>query len=296
MEDNMPYFNKNKDDKSKRLIDKVDNQQHFIEVLKGKLEKQSEFIDFLKEKLDNRNEKIERLIDRTENQDDYIQKLKGTIHELKQELREEKKDRYLEKKEEFEEQRRIDRNKSSDEKGDEGEDSTTAAIKRLKDLGYPMNGIRFYGDKDNKTTVEIDHIFVCNRGVFVIETKNWNAELSGNTDDISWIYKNKSLEKEVYSPIVQNEKHIKQLRRVAKIDITTKIFSVISFPGNTTFNLSRVEDYFLKPEEIRSYIERQPVIYTEIQTKDLYKKINDANKPITHAEHVKNVEDRRKNK
>jgi chromosome segregation ATPase len=293
----MGYFGKKKDDNNRdsRLSQRIDNQQSFIETLKSKLERQSEFIDILKEKLDHRNEKIERLISRIESQEEYIQKLKNNLNDTRKELKDEKKDRYLERKEEQQEIRRLEKSKSTDEKGDEGEDETTAAIKRLKDLGYPMNGIRFYADKENKVTVEIDHIFVCNRGVFVIETKNWNAELSGNTDDVSWIYRNSSLEKEVYSPIMQNEKHIKQLKRVAKMENDMKVFSVISFPGNTTFSLSRVEDYFLKPEEIRAYIAKQPVIYTEIQTKDLYKKINDANKPITHAEHIKNVEERRKN-
>jgi hypothetical protein len=57
-----------------------------------------------------------------------------------------------------------------------------------------------------------------------------------------------------------------------------------------------MENFFLKPEEIRAYIESQPVIYNELQTKDIYNKINTSSQPITHEEHLRNIEERKKYK
>jgi hypothetical protein len=296
----MPYNNIDKaNDKIDQLFDQLRKKDEYIETLKEERrqlryneKKQERLIDKLKNTTEYQSDKIDRLIEKLEKKDDYIDVLKSDFYELKKDLKDEKLNRYLEKKHEYEEAKRIQKSKSTDEIGDEGEDSTTATIKRLKDLGYPLNGIRFYFGRNNNT-VEIDHIFVSNRGVFVFETKNWNAEISGDVDDITWTYKNASLEKDIYSPIAQNNNHIYQLRKVAGLEDDVEVYNVIVFSGNTTFSLSENKDYFLKPDEIRNFIESKKVIYDDTVVKEIYKKINDSNKPITHEEHVENIKNRK---
>ena len=71
--------------------------------------------------------------------------------------------------------------------------------------------------KDFKgNTTEIDHIFVCRGGVFVIETKSHKGEIYGNINDDQWYqqrpypYESKSFK----NPVIQNENHIKFLKRM----------------------------------------------------------------------------------
>jgi hypothetical protein len=271
-----------------------------FEELRNKIIEQKEFIENLKQSLDlmeGRNKKLEY---RNEKQQEILESLQQENQELIEELEQLKTsssedldysglDLTVDKEE-------ADRKlKEAIEIGDEGEDQTSAAIKRMSDIGYIINNLRFHYGK-LKYTVEIDNIFVCNRGVFVFETKNWGAEISGDTSSKYWKYKNPKIERDVYSPVEQNNTHIRQIRNVAKFQMNVQFHSVIVFPGTTTFKLTKMEDFFIKPEQIREFIESKPVVYTEEEAKELYRMIMQANEPITHAEHLANIKSRKNNK
>jgi hypothetical protein len=284
---------------------KVEQIKQELDMTKQWLKQSQDFIERIKEIQEGQSEKIEELVDNASKQEDLIDKLTEEKQELLSKIKqlEEKLGKASPTKEvpstikNISETKKTDLKflaKTAEEIGDEGEDKTTAAIKRMKDIGYPINNLRFYYGR-YAFTVEIDNIFVCNRGVFVFETKNWNAEISGDTDAHFWKYKNSKSEYEYYNPIMQNNTHITQIKNVSKVHLAT-FHNVIVFTGNTTFKLSRMENFFLKPEEIRAYIESQPVIYNELQTKDIYNKINTSSQPITHEEHLRNIEERKKYK
>jgi hypothetical protein len=269
------------------------------------------FVESLKESLDAQADKIEALVESASRQQDTIEELNeekedllNRIKELEEKLSKQKPTEKavtpksaedLIKKAEYDKSKAERKSKTAIEIGDEGEDKTTAAVKRMSDIGYPIHNLRFYYGR-YKFTVEVDNVFVCNRGVFVFETKNWGAEISGKVDDTFWHYKNIRMERDIYSPIEQNDTHIRQIGVVSHLIGQATFHNVIVFPGTTTFKLDRMEDFFLKPEEIRDYIESKPVIYNELQTKDIYNKINGISQPITHEEHMKNIEERKKYK
>jgi seryl-tRNA synthetase len=282
---------------------KAEQIKQELEMTKQWLKQSQDFIERIKEIQEGQSEKIEELVDNTSRQEDLIDKLTEEKQELINKIRqlEEKLGKTSQRDnasvKTTSETRKPELKvlaKTAEEIGDEGEDKTTAAIKRMKDLGYPIHNLRFYYGH-LRFTVEIDNVFVCNRGVFVFETKNWNAEISGDTDAHFWKYKNTKSEYDYYNPIMQNNTHIKQIKNVAKVH-ADKFHNIIVFAGSTTFKLSRMENFFLKPEEIRDYIESQPVIYNELQTKDIYNKINSSSQPITHEEHLRNIEERKKYK
>jgi hypothetical protein len=256
-----------------------------IEMLENRIHFMTKQINEKDTLIKDLRKKETTLLKRINDKDNFIEQLLDEKHTLKREVINEKREEELEA-------RRIEKNKTGDERGDEGEDFTAANMRRLKDLdGYSLNNIRFYLDNN---TYEIDHIFVCNRGVFLIETKNWGANISGDIDADNWEYQNSNFKKKVRSPLVQNIKNIKRLKRAANIDKNIDVQSVVVFAGNTTFSFKTIKEYMIKPDQLREYITNKEVIYDDATTRSLFKKINDCNQPITHAEHLASVEKRKK--
>ena len=70
------------------------------------------------------------------------------------------------------------------EAGAQGEASTARRLNDLLDnTHYLFNDIVL---RHGWRTAQIDHLVVCPRGVFVIETKNWRGAISGQGDDPFW--------------------------------------------------------------------------------------------------------------
>ena len=90
-----------------------------------------------------------------------------------------------------------------------------------------------YLPKTNDGTSEIDVLLICSKGLFVFESKNYSGWIFGNEAHNSWTQTlplgwNKGSHKErFYNPILQNEVHIRHLKRFIKKE--TNIWSVIVF-------------------------------------------------------------------
>lgn len=85
-----------------------------------------------------------------------------------------------------------------------------------------------YIPKDDGTTSEIDLVFITQKGIFVIESKNYSGWIFGNEKDNSWTVSMVGGKKyKFYNPIKQNRKHIKWLYNYIQMDIPT--FSMIVF-------------------------------------------------------------------
>ncbi len=69
--------------------------------------------------------------------------------------------------------------------------------------------------KSDGTHTEIDILALDNKGVFVIEAKNLNAQIEGSwkEQELQAIYPNNAQHK-LYNPIIQNQKHCTYLRNV----------------------------------------------------------------------------------
>ena len=83
-------------------------------------------------------------------------------------------------------------------------------------------------------TTQIDHIFVSEFGVFVVETKNMKGWIFGAENQAQWtqkIYKEKN---KFQNPLRQNYKHVKTLESALEVP-PEAIKSVIAFMGESEF-------------------------------------------------------------
>lgn len=88
------------------------------------------------------------------------------------------------------------------------------------------------------TTTQIDHIVVCQYGIFVVETKAYSGWIFGNEESAKWtqtIYRKKS---SFQNPLRQNYKHICALSDTLGID-KHYFHNVVAFTGGCSFKTER---------------------------------------------------------
>ena len=79
--------------------------------------------------------------------------------------------------------------------------------------------------------VEIDVMFICQKGIFVFESKNYSGWIFGNEKDQYWTASLAGGQKNrFYNPIKQNRTHLKWLSNYLNaFDLEVPLFSVIVF-------------------------------------------------------------------
>lgn len=101
---------------------------------------------------------------------------------------------------------------------------------------YEKDGGRFlfncYLPKDDGTTTEIDVLLIHSTGIFVIESKNYSGWIFGSEKSNTWTQtlrgNNRRVQKKhFYNPIMQNNTHIKWLKKIVGNNIP--VYSVIAF-------------------------------------------------------------------
>jgi len=143
-------------------------------------------------------------------------------------------------------------------------------------------------------TTQIDHIFVSQYGIFVVETKNYSGWIYGDESKGTWTQK---LYKKTYkfqNPLHQNYKHLKTLENILNIS-SGKLHSIVVFVGGSTFktkmppNVVTADTYISYIKSIKlpliSVTEIQDILST-IQNKRLSPTFN------TNRKHVKNLQAR----
>ena len=84
------------------------------------------------------------------------------------------------------------------------------------------------------STAQIDHILICPRGIFVIETKNYKGFISGKPSDrrIKHRYSKYGKSYSIYNPIKQNQTHCSAVRNIIRKDnIECSIYPVVIVLG-----------------------------------------------------------------
>lgn len=90
---------------------------------------------------------------------------------------------------------------------------------------------------DGKTT-EIDVVMIMKNGIFIFESKNFSGWIFGSENQKEWVqtlsrgrYSNAQKNK-FYNPIIQNDNHIKHLRKL--VGYKVPIYSIIAFSERCT--------------------------------------------------------------
>lgn len=112
-------------------------------------------------------------------------------------------------------------------------------------------------DKDGVSgTSQIDHVFICSRGLFVIETKYFNGSIVGAADSIKW-HQYTSFDKRTFqNPIRQNYSHLMAIEALSSYPHSS-MFNVVAFSGNAVFK-SEQPAGVVQSNELKAYIESQP--------------------------------------
>lgn len=81
----------------------------------------------------------------------------------------------------------------------------------------------------DKYTSQIDLLIIGNKGIYIIEIKNFpEAKIYGNTNQSTWFYYNHSKKYDIYSPLKQNQKHVRYLKKFLKDFGDIPCFSIVN--------------------------------------------------------------------
>ena len=141
--------------------------------------------------------------------------------------------------------------------------------------GYVVHDV-FLEEKEGVSS-ELDHVYICKAGIFLLETKGEAAVIKGQALDPEWRGRANEGEKPVTNPILQNQAHVERLRNLWGEGIP-KIYPISVFPyGNVTlvselaFDLKGAEEYMrailahslYNEEEVEGFIEHFKQIVEE---------------------------------
>ncbi|KRQ86450.1 Nuclease-related domain protein [Caloramator mitchellensis] len=101
-------------------------------------------------------------------------------------------------------------------RGSIGEKRVVKALSKFPDEYILINDIRI---NNGEKSAQIDHILVCPKGIFSIETKSHLGKIYGNEEEQYWMQYKKSSKgrtygNKFYNPIKQNKGHINALRNL----------------------------------------------------------------------------------
>lgn len=127
------------------------------------------------------------------------------------------------------------------QKGETGELITAQMLDKVR--GYKRVLHHVYVTKtDGSGTSEIDLVMIHEKGIIVIENKNYKGYIYGAEEDLYWtqVY-GKREKRSFYNPVKQNQSHIRHLKRLLDSHIQTPApyLSVITF--NNEGKLKRIQ-------------------------------------------------------
>jgi restriction system protein len=145
--------------------------------------------------------------------------------------------------------------------------------------------------KDDRGTTQIDHVLISAYGVFVIETKNYNGQITGSAEAREWQQRFFQKQYAFQNPLRQNYRHIKALENTLKLP--SSVFqSVVVFAGQCELKSSFPPNVCTKdnlPAFIQSF---KQVVLTPGQIQAAYQTLQKNRLPdnfLTHFRHVRNL-------
>lgn len=182
--------------------------------------------------------------------------------------------------------------------GRRGEKLTERELKLVRFLVRGGKILRnVYIPKENGETSEIDVLYITQKGIFVIESKNYSGWVFGSEKNYQWtVSLPNGIKNKLYNPIKQNQTHIKWLQKYIGEDIP--LFSIISFSERCTLKL---KGEFTVPVINRDYLyatirniwNKSEDKLLDEQVNELYEKLKELTK-VSKEDKMKHVEDTKK--
>lgn len=184
-------------------------------------------------------------------------------------------------------------------KGRHGEKLTEKKLKRVSLFGRKGRILRnVYLPKDDGTTSEVDVLFITQKGIFVIESKNYSGWIFGDEKGKYWtaMLANKT-KNQFYNPILQNKSHIKWMANYVGPDIP--LFSLIVFSERCELkkvNLISEDLYVIKRDKVYATVkqiwDKSRDALQDSQVEELFtqlEKLTNVDEAIKTA-HIENIE------
>ena len=186
--------------------------------------------------------------------------------------------------------------------GEHGEKLTERELKFIRLLGRKGKILRnVYIPKDNGETTEIDVVYITQKGIFVIESKNYSGWIFGDEKGTYWTATLQNGQKnQFYNPIKQNKTHIRWLQKYVGNDVP--LFSLIVFSERCELKKIDMESTDVKVIKrhrlyfaIRDIWESHSDVVANVD--DLFKKLEKLTNvdDAVKAAHIKNIENKYKN-
>lgn len=110
---------------------------------------------------------------------------------------------------------------------------------------------------EDGSTTQIDHILVCTKGIFVIETKHYTGWIFGDAKSKLWTQVNYFRKFTFQNPLRQNYKHVKEVQRIFDFIEPRMVHNIVVFSGDSEFKTDKI-DNVCSVEELIAKIETYP--------------------------------------
>ncbi|MBR2870437.1 MAG: NERD domain-containing protein [Clostridia bacterium] len=159
-----------------------------------------------------------------------------------------------------------------------------------EEIGHSIDNQQYvindYFISEGDKSIQIDHIVINPRGIFVIETKNFAGEIYGSDSQQEWtqILADGNVRNTFYNPVKQNATHV---YNVIKIIGNLPVNSVVVFVRN---NIQFVQSKsVVSLSVLRKVLNEGPEVLSVSQMEQAYAKLLLKRSYITIEKHVSNI-------
>ncbi|MGN0771741.1 MAG: NERD domain-containing protein [Christensenellales bacterium] len=175
-------------------------------------------------------------------------------------------------------------------KGKEGEKIIANILgKNIPDKQYVINNFIFK-DISGKSR-QIDHIYINQYGIWVIETKNYSGTIYGTEDKREWtqVYDYGQKNFKFYNPVKQNFTHIYCLSKL--LGVKNIFHNVVVFIGNADLSKITSKYVYNKFDIVNIKTQQSNIHLTNEQMKVYYNNLIQikSNSNLSEREHIKNI-------
>lgn len=185
-------------------------------------------------------------------------------------------------------------------KGEIGEYKIDIQLSQLPKNTKFISDVMIPNTKSRSGYSQIDHVILTPYGLFVIETKNYQGQISGKRGEKKWRQNGKF---EVYNPFLQNFGHVQALKKQLTVYEDIHFISMISFTRRCTFKVDpelrkiQSDELIVYDTELSEFIHRKLTLLPKLGVKpclteegisEIYETLKNANitDPKVRQEHI----------
>lgn len=191
------------------------------------------------------------------------------------------------------------------DRGSWGEYEISKSLENIS--GYSRMIYNCYIPKSDGTTTEIDVLMIHEKGIYVIESKNYSGWIFGTETDKYWtqslrVGRGHAKKYKFYNPIMQNQTHVKWLEKyLVDLNFTIPFYSCIVFGNscelkNITLTSNRhavLNEYYLY-ELVQNHVNLSCNVFSAEQIDVIYNKLFQLTQKsnvekMMHINNVRNV-------